>query len=80
MLPADVKLAEGILRDAGKAQDGLVKPGVFALRLLAETIRPDSVTRGAEARDDLLARYVEFLAGDDDAVRGRRFGRRAGAG
>ena len=72
VLSAQVKLAEGILGDARKAQNRLVKGSILALGLLCEAIGPHGVTRGAEARDDLFARNVELLAGDDDAVRRRR--------
>ena len=72
VLPAHVELAEGILRDTRKTQNGLVKWSVFALRLLAQAIRPDGVASGSEAGHDLLARNVECLTGHDDAVRCRR--------
>ena len=53
---------------------------VFALSLLAETVRPRGVTGGTKARDDLFPRDVEFLAGHNDGIGRRRFGRRAWSG
>lgn len=55
MLTADVQLTEGILRDAGKTEDGLVKRRVLALGFRADTIGSDCVTRRAKIRHDLLA-------------------------
>jgi len=61
MLAADVELAERILGDTRGAQDGLVYGGVVALGLDLDLAGGDGVGGGAEAWDDGIAGFVEFL-------------------
>ena len=78
VLAADVELAEGILRDAGRSQEGLVEGRVFALRLRLDLAGADGVDRGAEFGRDLVALRIE-RGGDDNGVE-RGDGRRNGLG
>ena len=72
---ADMKLAERILRDTGKAKNRLVERGVLALCLRIEPVGADGVTRRAETRHNCLTRNVEFLTLDDDFLNRRSAGR-----
>jgi hypothetical protein len=77
VVAAHMKLAEAVLRHAGRAQDHLVDRRLLAQRDGLDDAAREVIARGAEARLDRAARLVELCGGDGDGGQ-RRIGGRSG--
>ena len=57
----EVDLAERILRDAGRLQQGLVERQILGAGLVRDRLLRERIGRGADARLDALACDLELL-------------------